>query len=114
MAEGSGQIGLKIQEGLQAHQLHGLHDTAISDNQETSLALIPLLGQLHERTEARRIDEINLAQINHQRSQPCRCVEADEIPELTLGIGIQLPREMEQEALILGLKTSPERNSESL
>ena len=61
------EIRLKMQEFFQAHQLHGLDDPGIADHQELSAGLVALLRQLHQSTEPGGINEIDAAEINHQR-----------------------------------------------
>ena len=67
LVKGGGQIGLEVEILLQSHQLDGLHDPGVANHKKLDVVLIAILRQLHESAQARGIDEIDLAQIDHQR-----------------------------------------------
>ena len=50
--KGGGQVGLEVEKLFQSHQLDGLHHPGVADHQKFSVALIALLGQLHEGSKA--------------------------------------------------------------
>ena len=103
VAKGGVEIGLEMQEVLEAHQFHGLHHASIADHQKLLLVGVALLGQLHQGPQARGVDEVDMAQIDHQ-GLPHPAVGGDEVAKLLIGVGIQLAGEPEQLAVGLLLE----------
>ena len=103
-----------MQEFFQPHQLHGLNHTGIADHQKLAAGLLALLGQLHQGAESGGIDEVDTAQIDHQRQLAIALMAGDELVELLVGVSIQLAREAEQQALGLALTAPPKRDGQSL
>ena len=91
---------------LKPYQFHRLDDPGIADHQELDLLAVAVFGELHQGTETRGIDEIDLAEINHQRLRGAGEVVVDKSKKLLLGVSIQLPGEAEQETSVLLFKTT--------
>ena len=102
-----------MKERLEPDQLHGLHDAAVADDDEASRRFVALLGHSHQGPQTGGIDEIDAAQIENQGQGRGGSVLFDEVTELTLGIGVELSREMQQQAAGLRLAAAAERDGES-
>jgi len=103
-----------MQEVLQSDQLHRLHDAGIADDQKAVAALLKLLGELHQGTETGGIEEIDAAEVENHGLGSLAEMAADELDELLVGVGVELAREAEQQALGLLLNAPAKRNGQSL
>ena len=113
-SEGGIEVGLEMEELLKPHQFHRLHHPCIAHHQELHGLVIAVLGHLHQGTEAGGVDEIDLAQIDHQRLGSAGEVIGDEGEKLLLGVGVELAGEAEQQTAVLLLKTTAQRHGQSL
>lgn len=52
LANGGIEIGLEMEEALEANQLDGLNDAGIAHDQEAAAVGLEILGQLHQGPEA--------------------------------------------------------------
>jgi len=95
-----------MEELLKPYQFHRLDDPGIADHQELDLLIVAVFGELHQGTETRGIDEIDLAQVQHQRLRRAGEVVVDKGEKLLLGVSIQLPGETEQKTSVLLFKTT--------
>ena len=102
-----------MEERFEPHQLHGLHHAAVADDHEPAAGLVALLGNGDQSAEARRVDEVDAAQIKHQGQIPGGSMLFDEFTELPLGIRIELAREVQQQTAGLRLAAAAERDGES-
>jgi hypothetical protein len=69
---------------------------------------------LHEGAEAGGVDEIDPAQIDHQRQGGSDAMAGDEVGELFVGVGVELAGETEQQALRLAFATPAQGDGQSL
>jgi hypothetical protein len=83
-SEGGIEVGLEMEELLKPHQFHRLHDAGIAHHQELHGLVVAELRHLHQRTEPGGVDEVNLAQIDHQRLRRAGEVLGDEGEKLFL------------------------------
>ena len=102
-----------MEERLEPDQLHGLHDTAVADDHEATGCLVALLGHGDQGPQAGGIDEIDAAQVQNQGEGGGGSMLVNELTELTLGIGVELSREVQQDAAGLRLAAAAERDGES-
>ena len=99
---------------LKTDQFHGLDDPGITHHQELDAGVLALLRQLHQDPKAGGIDEINTAEVDHDRQRTRASLLADECKEILVGIGIQLARKTEQQATSLLLRAAPQGHGQSL
>jgi hypothetical protein len=105
---------LQVQERVQTHQLHGLDDTGVADHEELAGTVVEQLGQLHEGAESGGVNEIDAAEVDDDRKALTLVPIADELGELLVGIGVQLSRETEQQALIPPFAAPSQGDGQSL
>lgn len=103
-----------MQELLETDQLHGLHHPGVAHHEELLLVLLELFGQLDQRPQARGIEKIDAAQIDHHRSRRGGQARADELKELLVGVGVELTGEGEQLAPGLLAEATPQGYGQSL
>ena len=103
-----------MEEVLQAHQFHGLNHAGIAYHHELHGSVVALLGKLHEGSETGGIEEVDPAQIQHQRQAAAVDVSGHEIRKLFVRIGVQLAGEMEQNSIGLPFVATPQGYGQSL
>jgi hypothetical protein len=91
-----------------------LHHPSIAHHKKLGQAILAMLGQLHEGTEARGIDEVDPAQVDHHRQAGLSLLLQDEFAELLVGVGVKLAGETEQQALLLPFTAPAQRDGQSL
>ena len=113
-AKGCFEIGLEMEKLLQLHQFDRLHNPGIANDAEVDAAVFALLDQEDKGPQTGGVDEINSTEIQHKRLGQVTPVVLDEIEKLLLGIGIQLPGELEHQTTVKALKAPPQRHGQSL
>jgi hypothetical protein len=104
------QIFHEVEKFLKSHQLDGLNNAGIANNGKTSFGVFALLGKLNKNAQARRVEKINLDEVDHGRGL-IRFQHISHVGhELTLGIGIKLTGEMKHHTATLLLEATPKRN----
>ena len=98
---------------LQSHQFHRLLDPGVAHHHEGLLLVLAMLGQLDQRTKARRIDEIDMGEVD-QQGFAVLAMGAQKVDKLFVGIGVQLAGETEQLALGLLFKATTQGDRQSL
>jgi hypothetical protein len=73
-----------------------------------------LLGELHQGPEAGGIDEVDATQIDDHRQIGAFALVGDEIPELLVGVSVELAGEAEQQTTFLPFATPAQGDSQSL
>lgn len=102
-----------MEELLKSNQFHRLLDPGIAHHQEPLLLVLAVLGQLDQGTKARRIDAIDMGEINEQ-GFAVLAMGAQKLNKLFVGIGIQLAGETEQLALGPLFKATTQGDRQSL
>lgn len=113
-SEGGVEVGLEMEELLKPHQFHRLHHPGIAHHEKLHGLVIALLRDLHQGTQPRGVDEIDPAQIQHQRLRRAGEVIGDEGEKLLIGVGVELAGEAEQQTAVLLLKATAQRHGQSL
>ena len=113
-SEGGVEVGLEMEELLESHQFHRLHHPGIAHHQDLGALLSALLGELHQGAQTGGVDEIDPAQIQHQRLGATGEVLVDEGEKLLLGVGVELASETEQQTSVLLLKATAQGHGQSL
>ena len=83
---------------LQSNQFHRLLDPGVAHHQEPLLLVLAVLGHLNQRTKARRIDAIDMGEID-QQGFDALAMGTQKFNKLFVGKGVQLAGETEQLAL---------------
>jgi len=112
--EGGVEVGLEMEKLLESHQFHRLNDPGVADDQELQPLTIAELGELHQNAQAGGIDEIDPAQIDHERLGSAGEVITDKGEKLLVGIGVKLAGKAEQHAAVLLLKAAAQGDGQSL
>jgi hypothetical protein len=105
------EIGLKVQKLLKADQFDGLDNAGVADHKKLGLGVVAVLGELHQGPETGGIDEVDATQIDDHRQIEAFAVVSDEIPELLVGVGVELAGEAEQQTTFLRFATSAQGDS---
>ena len=98
---------------LQSHQFHRLLDPGVAHHQEPLLLVLAVLGHLDQRAKTRRIDEIDMGEVD-QQGFAVLAMGAQKFNKLFVGIGVQLAGETEQLALGLLFKATTQGDRQSL
>ena len=112
-AQGRVEVGLEMEKLLQTHQFHRLLDPGVAYHQESLLLVLAVLGHLDQRTKTRRINEIDMGEID-QQGFAVLAMGAQKFNKLFVGIGVQLAGETEQLALGLLFKATTQGDRQSL
>lgn len=107
------EVGLQVQKFFQTHQLHGLHNPGVTNHQKLLPIAVALLGKLHKGAKTGGVEEVDVAEIDHQRLTTAS-VRGHKFTELFVGIGIELASEAEQLAVSLLFEAPSQRHRQSL
>ena len=102
-----------MEKFLQSNQFHGLLHPGVAHHQEPLLFVLAVLGQLDQRTKPRRIDEIDMGEVD-QQGFAVLAMGAQKFNKLFVGVGVQLASETEQLALGLLFKATTQGDRQSL
>ena len=102
-----------MEELLQSNQFHRLLDPGIAHHQEPLLLVVAVLGQLDQGTKARRIDAIDMGEID-QQGFDALAMGTQKFNKLFVGKGVRLAGETEQLALGPLFKATTQGDRQSL
>jgi hypothetical protein len=108
------EVGLEMEKLFQANQFRRLHNAGVADHLEPLLFVLAVLRQLDQRTQARRIDEIDMGEVDQQGFFAVMAMGPQKFNKLLVGVGVQLASETEQLALGLLFKATTQGDRQSL
>ena len=114
LTESCWKVRDQMKKVLKAHQLDRLSHPGVPHQVERTLCIGALLGELHQGPKTGRVQEINLAEVDHRRKTVGLENVCDVGHELLFGIGIKLSGEVEHQTSIPLLEAASEGNGQSL
>lgn len=108
------QVIRQMQKFFEANKFHGLSHPRVTNHRKGTFGVFAEFGDLNKGTKTGGVEEINLAQIKHRSQFAGLEYIAYVVHELLLGVSVQLPGEMKDQATTSLFETSAERNSQSL